>query len=146
MQTCCWRSAHASLGLSGARFPAPASAERWLSPLMDLLTGLMTALTGVFVIPAVPYLQSQGLGSDELVQALGLSFTVSTLALAIGLAGAGLYDAGLTGASILALLPALLGMWAGQHVRAGLGTGSFRRWFFAGLLALGLAMLWRAIG
>ena len=44
------------------------------------------------------------------------------------------------------LLPALLGMWVGQRVRAGLGADSFRRWFFAGLLALGLAMLWRAIG
>lgn len=139
-------AAYALLGLSGAGFPAPASAERWLSPLMGLLTGLVTAVTGVFVIPAVPYLQSLGLGRDDLVQALGLSFTVSTLALAIGLAGAGVYDAGLTGASILAVLPALLGMWAGQRVRAGLGAGSFRRWFFAGLLALGLAMLWRAIG
>ena len=139
-------AAYALLGLSGVGFPAPASAERWLSPLMGLLTGLVTAVTGVFVIPAVPYLQSLGLARDELVQALALSFTVSTLALTVGLAGAGVYDAELTGASVLAVLPALLGMWAGQRIRAGLGADSFRRWFFAGLLALGLAMLWRAIG
>ena len=139
-------AAYALLGLSGVGFPAPASAERWLSPLMGLLTGLVAAVTGVFVIPAVPYLQSLGLARDELVQALALSFTVSTLALTVGLAGAGVYDAELTGASVLAVLPALLGMWAGQRIRAGLGADSFRRWFFAGLLALGLAMLWRAIG
>ena len=139
-------AAYALLGLSGVGFPAPASAERWLSPLMGLLTGLVTAVTGVFVIPAVPYLQSLGLARDELVQALALSFTVSTLALTVGLAGAGVYDAELTGASVLAVLPALLGMWDGQRIRAGLGADSFRRWFFASLLALGLAMLWRAIG
>lgn len=34
---------------------------------------------------AVPYLQSLRLDKDELVQALGLSFTLSTLALAAGL-------------------------------------------------------------
>mgnify|MGYP000632657294 CR=1 FL=1 len=139
-------AAYALLGLSGVRFPAPGAAERWLSPLIGLLTGLVTAVTGVFVIPAVPYLQALRLGRDELVQALALSFTVSTLALAIGLAGAGVYHAGLTGASIMAVLPALLGMWAGQRVRAGLGAESFRRWFFAGLLGLGLAMLGRAVG
>ena len=37
------------------------------------------------MIPAVPYLQALGLSRDQLVQALGLSFTVSTLALAAGL-------------------------------------------------------------
>ena len=45
-------------------------------------TGVVTAATGVFVIPAVPYLQALDLGREDLVQALGLSFTVSTLALA----------------------------------------------------------------
>ena len=57
-----------------------------LSPFVGALTGLVTAATGVFVIPAVPYLQALGLQRDMLVQALGLSFTVSTLALAGGLA------------------------------------------------------------
>src|SRR5207245_1518958 len=65
-----------------ARVPAPPAAakhERWLGPLAGGLTGLVTAATGVFVIPAVPYLQAIGLEKDDLVQALGLSFTVSTL-------------------------------------------------------------------
>ena len=53
------------------------------------MTGIITAATGVFVIPAVPYLQAIGLEKDQLVQALGLSFTVSTLALAANIARAG---------------------------------------------------------
>ena len=32
--------------------------EPWLSPVIGLVTGLVTGATGVFVIPAVPYIQS----------------------------------------------------------------------------------------
>ena len=58
----------------------------------------------VFVIPAVPYLQAIGLENDELVlvQALGLAFTLSTLALAGNLAAAGLSGAMLAPACSLA--------------------------------------------
>jgi len=41
-------------------------------PLIGLATGLVTGSTGVFVIPAVPYLQALDLDKEDLVQALGL--------------------------------------------------------------------------
>ncbi|ADO41828.1 conserved hypothetical protein [Ketogulonicigenium vulgare Y25] len=53
--------------------------------MIGAMTGVVTGATGVFMIPSVPYLQALGLTKDWLVQALGLSFTVSTLALAVGL-------------------------------------------------------------
>ncbi len=65
----------------------PRHAERWLSPLIGAITGVVTGGTGMFVIPAVPYLQALGLSKDDLVQALGLSFTLSTIALAVGCMG-----------------------------------------------------------
>lgn len=78
--------------LSGLFLPtwrvAPAR-EPWLGPLCGVVTGVITSATGVFVIPAVPYLQALRLGKNQLVQALGLSFSVSTLALAAGLYGRG---------------------------------------------------------
>ena len=83
--------------LSGLFLPAfklKPSTERWLGPLCGLITGVITSATGVFVIPAVPYLQALGLNRDQLVQALGLSFTVSTLALAAGLAWRGTLGGG----------------------------------------------------
>src|SRR3989344_3992864 len=58
--------------LSGLLLPplrVPTAYEPWLGPLCGLLTGLVTAATGVFVIPAVPYLQALGLQRNELVQA-----------------------------------------------------------------------------
>lgn len=126
--------------LSGLFLPAlrvdPAT-ERWLGPLCGAVTGLITSATGVFVIPAVPYLQALGLNRDQLVQALGLSFSVSTLALAAGLAWRGTLGGGEISASMLALLPALLGMWLGQALRQRISAVLFKRVFFIGMALLG---------
>ena len=133
------------VGLAARRFSVPRSAERWLSPVIGLASGLVTGATGVFVIPAVPYLNSLGLGKEQLIQALGLSFTVSTLALAAALALTGQYQLPAAGSSLLAVIPALAGMWIGQRARAKLEADTFRRWFFACLVALGLYMFARAL-
>jgi uncharacterized membrane protein YfcA len=111
--------------------------ECWLGPLCGVLTGVITSATGVFVIPAVPYLQALGLSKDELVQALGLSFTVSTLALAGGLLWRGALGGGELSASLLALIPAMLGMWLGQSLRQRISALWFKRVFFIGLGLLG---------
>ena len=111
--------------------------ERWLGPLCGLVTGIITAATGVFVIPAVPYLQALGLHREQMVQALGLSFTVSTLALAVGLSGQGALGGEALGASLVVLIPALLGMWLGQCLRQRISAVLFKRCFFIGLALLG---------
>lgn len=115
--------------------------EVWLAPLCGLITGIVTSATGVFVIPAVPYLQALGLERNQLVQALGLSFTVSTLALAAALYWNGALGYGELGASVLALVPALLGMWLGQWLRQRISALAFKRVFFIGMGALGLHLL-----
>ncbi|WP_420839652.1 sulfite exporter TauE/SafE family protein [Cupriavidus yeoncheonensis] len=129
---------YALVGLAAARLHVPPRAERWLGPLAGLVTGAITAVTGVFVIPAVPYLQGLGLDKESMVQALGLSFTVSTVALAVSLAmGGALLHLPVLGASVLALLPALGGMFIGQWLRHRISAERFRRLFFCGLLVLG---------
>jgi uncharacterized membrane protein YfcA len=94
----------------------------------------------------VPYLQAIGLQKDELVQALGLSFTVSTLALAAALAGVDAFAPGLVLPSLLAVVVALVGMRLGQAVRARLQPRAFRLCFFAGLLLLGAYLALRGLG
>ncbi|VVN98335.1 sulfite exporter TauE/SafE family protein [Pseudomonas fluorescens] len=126
--------------LSGLFLPTlrvNAGTERWLGPLCGVLTGIITSATGVFVIPAVPYLQALGLSKDQLVQALGLSFTVSILALAAGLLWRGALGGGELSASLLALMPALLGMLLGQWLRQRISAVLFKRVFFIGLGLLG---------
>ncbi|MGE3967549.1 MAG: TSUP family transporter [Dongiaceae bacterium] len=110
-----------------------------------MTTGLVTGATGVFVIPAVPYLQAIGLEKDDLIQALGLSFTVSTVALALGLLRMEAWQTQSIGLSVLALVPALGGMQIGQVLRKRIAPATFRTVFFAGLLLLGLYLALRGL-
>ncbi len=89
------------------------------------------------MLPAVPYIQALGLQKEELVQALALSPTVSTLALGFSLVGAGVLGLSLAAASLAALVPALAGMYIGQRLRLRVSEEAFRRAFFIGLIALG---------
>lgn len=136
---------YAITGLVELRFSTPKSMETVLGPLIGGTTGVITAATGVFVIPAVPYLQAIGLKKEELVQALGLSFTVSTLALAVNVAAEGGINVSVAGTTVAALALACAGMWVGQIIRLRLSPVAFRRWFFSGLLLLGLYQVARSV-
>ncbi len=119
--------------------------ERWLAPLIGAATGVVTAATGVSSFPAAPYLGALGLTKDDLIQALGLSFTVSTIALAIALTGSGVLNPTIAGVSLVALLPALGGMFIGGWVRGRVSDPVFRKVFYVGLLGLGAHLAARAI-
>ena len=137
-------AAYGVFGLIGARFEVKRESERWLSPIVGLITGMLTGATGVFVIPAIPYLNSLRLEKEELIQSIGISAFVCPLALGLALATSGQFQAAIAGTSFLALLPALAGMYVGQHVRVRLQSAVFRRWFFSGLVALGGYMVLRS--
>jgi uncharacterized membrane protein YfcA len=131
-------------GLSGLTRPeirTPPSRERWAAPLTGCINGVLTGLTGSFVVPGVLYLQSLSLSRDQLVQAMGMLFTCSTIALAVGLAAQGRLPAQMSLGSIVAVLPALLGMIVGRGIRAHVSEAAFKRIFFAALIALGTYIL-----
>ncbi|MFS8114174.1 sulfite exporter TauE/SafE family protein [Rhizobium jaguaris] len=123
----------------------PMKIERWLSPSIGAATGLITGVTGVFTLPAVPYLQALGLSKDDLVQALGLSFTISTIALAAGIGAQGVLQLDQMTLSVLAVIPALAGMWAGRLIRDRISPLAFRRGFLALLFLLGAEMAVRPL-
>jgi uncharacterized membrane protein YfcA len=136
---------YALVSLAPLGLGLPAAAEPWLGPIVGAATGIVTALTGAFVLPAVPYLQALRLAPEDLVQALGLSFSVSTLALGVALAADGQFQAPHLGASLLGLLAAIAGMWLGQTLRTRMRPASFRLWFLLGLMGLGAHLMLRAI-
>jgi uncharacterized membrane protein YfcA len=138
-------AAYAGFSLLARPLAVVPNVERWLAPLTGLVTGVIAGATGVFSIPAVPYLQALGLSKDDLVQALGLSFTVSTIALAIGLAHGGAFEFRGVMASALAVAPAFLGMAFGQAVRHRIRADTFRRWFLICLVVLGLDLALRPL-
>lgn len=136
---------YALMALFMPRLRVPLQHERKLSPVIGGITGLLTGATGISSVPSVPYLSALGLSKDELVQALGLTFAVSTVALGVGLGATGHFDGAALLASTGAMLPALLGMFLGQLVRDRLDAAVFRRWFFCAMLAVGATMAAKAL-
>ena len=124
--------------LYSLQLPSPGSRERWISPLVGIVSGGITGITGVFLVPAVGYLQALRMERDELIQAIGLWVTVATLSLAFSLKDHDLFSNELGLLSLTAVLPALLGMWVGRILRPRLSEAVFRRLFFAALMLLGV--------
>jgi uncharacterized membrane protein YfcA len=79
------------------------------------------------------------------VQALGVSFTVSTIALALALAYQGQLHTEVAWPALLALGVALIGMWFGQIIRNKVKAETFRLCFFLGLFALGVHLALRGL-
>jgi len=129
---------YALTGIVVLRLAVPRRSELALGPLTGLVTGIITAATGVFVIPAVPYLQAIGFEKDELVQALGLSFTISTIALGFSVGASGALTLSLAVPVGVAVVLSIAGMGAGQALRSRLSPAKFRQWFFIALLLLGI--------
>ncbi len=136
---------YAGLGLVNIHFKVPPQREWWLGPLVGAATGAITVATGVFALPGVPYIQALQFERDRLVQALGLSFTVSTITLALALYHAGEIRYSLAWPSLVALGAALVGMVIGQFVRGKIKASTFRLFFFLGLLALGVHLALRGL-
>ena len=115
--------------------------EPWLAPICGALNGVLTGLTGSLFMPGIIYLQVIGLSRDQMIQAMGLLFALSTAALGLSLQDFGRVDPGLWKVSGLALLPALAGMQAGRRYRGHLPERLFRRIFLGGLATLGLYIM-----
>ncbi len=132
---------YAAWGLFGSLPTIGPRTQTWLGPVVGAITGIITAATGVFVVPAVPYLQSLGLARDDLVQAMGISFSVSTVSLALGLWLNGEYSVAAAGGSLAMLVPAIAGMYLGQLLRKALSPQAFRKCFLGSLLLLGIHLI-----
>lgn len=136
--------AYAVLGLTTPRIPHPGRHESWMSPVVGILTGFITGLTGSSVVPGVMYLQALDLGRDRLVQSMGILFTVSWSALALSLADNRLISGDTIGVSAIALIPAIAGMLIGQRIRSKVPEKQFRTVFLAAILILGIYIAVRA--
>ena len=109
-----------------------------LGLVIGAVTGLVTAATAVFVLPLVPYLQVLRLDKAAMVQALGMSFTVATLALAIRVQSSGGL-ALLSPHAAVAFAAAFGGLWLGTLMRDRISLQVFQRSLFLVFIGLGAA-------
>ena len=128
---------YAMVSLAGLRVAIALRHEGWAGPLFGLVNGVLAGMTGSVVFPGILFLQAIGLSREQLIQAMGMLFTTSTLALAVALQGAGFLTVELGLLSAAAVIPALIGMLGGQRIRQKLPEERFRQVFFVALLVLG---------
>lgn len=129
---------YAAVSLTRFRLIVPTNQEPWLGPIVGLISGIFSGLTGSFVIPGVLYLQALGMPRDVLIQAMGIIFSVMALTLATALTRHGILTTDIGIASVAALAPAFAGMWLGQRIQVRLSEDRFRRVFFIALLLVGI--------
>ena len=136
---------NAIIGLSKFNFTVAPRNEKWVGGIVGLITGMISAATGVQVIPSVPFLQAIGMEKEELIQALGVFFTVATLALGLNLTEAGLLTAATALPGAVAMAASFAGMFIGQAVRSRMKPEVFRRWFLIAMILLGLYLAGTAV-
>lgn len=128
---------YSAVNLFGIRLTIPRRHERWAGPVLGAANGVLTGMTGSFVVPGVMFLQAIGLPRNMLIQAMGMLFTVSTVALAVALQQASFLTAQSGVISVAAVIPAIAGMILGQRIRERLSEQKFRAAFFVSLFILG---------
>ncbi|MCD8537501.1 MAG: sulfite exporter TauE/SafE family protein [Burkholderiaceae bacterium] len=138
--------AYSAWGLAKPSLPSQKNPHPIVAAIIGCLSGIMTAATGVFALPMVPYMQTLGLTKEQFVQGLGISFTIGTTALAIRLGK----DIWLTpsidlNVILIAVGAAFIGMWLGARMRSRLNPVQFQKALYVVLGLLGLIMLVRAI-
>jgi uncharacterized protein len=136
---------YAVVGLSKVRFSVQRPHEKWVGGIVGVATGLVSAATGVQVIPSMPFMQAIGMEKDELVQALGVFFTTATVALSFNLADAGVLTVSTAVPGLVAMVAAFAGMWVGQMIRNRMNPEAFRRWFLVAMMLLGVYLAANAL-
>jgi uncharacterized membrane protein YfcA len=129
---------YAVISLRKFALVVPAPQEKWIGGIIGLTTGVISGATGVQVIPSMPFFQALGMKKDELIQALGVFFTVATVAQAFNLSAAGILDESTALPGVIALAFSFTGMAVGQTVRTRLEPETFRRWFLIAMIVLGI--------
>ncbi|MEM9104596.1 MAG: sulfite exporter TauE/SafE family protein, partial [Pseudomonadota bacterium] len=127
------------------RFEVPRNREPVFNPMMGVISGLLAGMTGAFTMPSVVYLQSTLLPRDQLVQALGMVFILSTVGLGFSMAAQNLLSRELLLVSAASLVPAFAGVFFGTHMRKRTSEERFRLIFLVALGLLGLYITSRSL-
>ena len=128
-------------GLLNPTFKLSGSLARTLRGPIGLLTGTIHGLTGAAVVPVVPYLLALNLRSDIFVQAVNISFVMSSIIVIIGLGQLGFLDLPLLAVSIAGTLPVALVVRMGVMMRKRLSGDQFRTIILVVLVGLGVNLI-----
>lgn len=92
-------------------------------------------------MPLLPFMLSLGLDRRRFTQAVNCSFSLSSIAMALGLAQYNILTGSALALSILGLLPILIGVKAGTWCQSKVSEAMFKRLVLICLIGLGISLL-----
>ena len=122
----------------------PKHVEAWLTGPVGFITGVVNGVTGSQVMPILPFLLALKLHKDLFVQAINLSFTLSSLIMLALLSRVGLLTVNLVSMAVLGIAPVALGIVLGGRLRRALPEDGFRKAVLVFLLVIGCSLILRA--
>jgi len=125
------------------RFSIPPAREVWLGPSIGFGAGLLGGLSSFFGPPIIVYLVSLKLPKDLFVAVVAMVFLSGGLPLYVVLVWYGVldWDAAIFGA--VGVVPVMLGVFAGQHLRRRVPQDRFRLMILAVLMLIGANLVRR---
>ncbi len=136
--------AAALIQLLGWRPEIPAHREKPLSLGVGLISGFFGGLAGIWGPPIILYFTALRLSKEEQVRAAGLVFLLGGLVLAPAHVLTGVLDYKTAMLSLLMIVPAMLGQWAGRRAQKRMNVDLFRKITLGVLLVVSLNLLRRA--
>lgn len=113
--------------------------------VLGILNGIITGMSGIYIVPSVMYFQAIGLRRDEIVQAMGILFSLSSISMLTAYQQQNLLTMQQVTLSLYALFPALLGMYYGKKIRTYLSEGTFKKALFITLLFIGCFIIGKSL-
>ncbi|WP_404425204.1 sulfite exporter TauE/SafE family protein [Thalassospira australica] len=121
--------------------PVPEKLQKPLAPVTGFATGLVNGITGSQVMPVLPFLLALRLDPKRFIQAINISFSLSSIVMAIGLSKLGLMTLESVWISLAGLIPVYLGTKLGGIVRSRMDAESFRKLVLIMLVIFGVILI-----
>lgn len=126
-------------------FAVAPQAERWAAPLTGIAAGLVGGLSMLFGPVYAMYLAGLKLGKEMFVAAISLANVWATVVLAIAMAQFDLLGGADLAASLIALVPASVGVLLGTWLRRHINEDTFLKMLAVVLFLIGLNLIRRAV-
>jgi len=115
-------------------------------PGVGILAGMLNGVSTVNGPPLIMYLVALGLRKENFVGSYGLIALAGSVPLVLSYIGVGLMGTTEFGASALALVPVLTGVFVGERLRKRIDADLFRKVLLIVLIVLGMNLIRRALG
>lgn len=119
--------------------------ERWAGPLTGVIAGLLSGISYFFGPPLAIYFSALRLNKDLFVAAIALIGLIAAALTAVLLASHAVLDGRAVMLSLLAVIPTLIGVFAGTWLRRRVDETLFRRTVAIALLVIGANLVRKAL-